>query len=307
MALATFHCILRGRGGGCAASKPAGDEHAAHDGKPPGMQPNDRKLAVRSPSVPRGLVQELDADGDLEIHTEVMNELRKLDAERLLGALQRADIRLLRTAWLREQPPGFLLLSRQELEEIEKRGTEPSPLLSPDESVALIQRANRSAGILSHGWLLAAHCDPGGARAVVVLRALRQLIHLEGLFWDYGSMYQNKPTPRTPTQNEAFKRAIDAMGDLCASAVGTCVLQHKEIPARPSQYDGALQLGGVPRRSDENTIRAALGGFGEIVSCEMDSGGGNAVVRFATHCARRYYTSHDPRLLTIELTVWTES
>ena len=49
--------------------------------------------------------------------------------------------------------------------------------------------------------------------------------------------------------------------------------------------------GGVVASDDATTTRS------------VKKSGGNAVVRFATHGARRYYTSHDPRLLTIELTV----
>ena len=72
------------------------------------------------------------------------------------------------------------------------------------------------------------------------------------------------------------------MGDLYASAVGTTVLQHKEIPPRPAQFDGCLRLGGMPR-VNEAAIREALGGFGEILSCEVHAGSDGALVRFATH------------------------
>ena len=61
------------------------------------------------------------------------------------------------------------------------------------------------------------------------------------------------------------------------------MLQHKEIPPRPAQYDGVVRLGGLPRHVDEAALRAALGTFGEVVSCEMDvGGGGEAVVCFAS-------------------------
>ena len=94
------------------------------------------------------------------------------------------------------------------------------------------------------------------------------------------SMYQK---PRSDEQSAAFGRALEVMGDLYASAVGTTVLQHKEIPPRPARYDGALRLGKLPRQANEAAIRAALEISGVIVSCEVVDG--EARVRFAHHGA----------------------
>ena len=84
------------------------------------------------------------------------------------------------------------------------------------------------------GWLTPGHPDPNGARLAVVRRALRQLGHIEGLFWEcalggsanpdaapaatsaltrevgvcprsFASLYQ---TPRTEEQGRAFKCAL---------------------------------------------------------------------------------------------------
>ena len=206
-----------------------------------------------------------------------MRELQELDAQ-LIDALRRADIRLLRTEWLRKQPVGFLLPKRQQLEAAEERGELPSPLLHPNEAIILIQRADRSVGVLSHGWLTASHCDPAGARVAVVIATLIKFSYLEGLFWDMASMYQK---PRTEQQDEAFGRALKVMGDLYASAVGTSVLQHKEIPSRPACFDGAMRLGDLKR--NEAAIRAELGAFGEVVSCDVT--GDSALVHFASHGA----------------------
>ena len=72
------------------------------------------------------------------------------------------------------------------------------------------------------------------------------------------------------------------MGDLYASAIGTTVLQLKEIPQRPEDFDGKVVLFGV--RGGASDIEAALCEFGEIVrdSCEV---GDVTIVRFATHAA----------------------
>lgn len=48
-----------------------------------------------------------------------------------------------------------------------------------------------------------------------------------GVFWDYACIPQK---PRTMDEDAKFRAAIDVMGDLYASAVGTCVLRLEEIP-----------------------------------------------------------------------------
>jgi hypothetical protein len=72
--------------------------------------------------------------------------LSQLD-ERLVAALRREDIRLLRPSWLLAQSDEFRLPRRQKLEEMERSGE--SPLLSGAEAVALVRRAARAVGVLS--------------------------------------------------------------------------------------------------------------------------------------------------------------
>ena len=76
------------------------------------------------------------------------------------------------------------------------------------------------------------------------------------------------------------------MGDLYASAIGTCVLQLKEMPQRPAEFDGALCLFDLAKDADEIAIRVALSKYGEIVSIEMGEWP-PATVHFATHEAAR--------------------
>ena len=75
------------------------------------------------------------------------------------------------------------------------------------------------------------------------------------------------------------------MADVYASAVGTTVLQLKEIPRRPPDFNGALGLFGLASSADEATIRGALSRFGKISSCDLKDAAqhGHAVVRFTTH------------------------
>jgi hypothetical protein len=74
------------------------------------------------------------------------------------------------------------------------------------------------------------------------------------------------------------------MADVYASAVGTTVLQIKEIPLRPTEYDGMLALFGLVE-DDEAVVRTALERFGPIASCELASM--PPLVVFASHEAAR--------------------
>ena len=73
------------------------------------------------------------------------------------------------------------------------------------------------------------------------------------------------------------------MADVYASAVGTTVLQIKEIPPRPARFDGAICLFGLQAGVSEAAVREALGQCGHIVNVELDRD--PAVVRFSTHDA----------------------
>ena len=145
--------------------------------------------------------------------------------------------------------------------------------------------------------------------------------HIAAIFWDYASLHQARPAPRPsppPLRNlvgsscvpysltctcraqhppngkrsdeegALFGLALKAMGGVYASAVGTTVLQIKEIPRRPQGFDGALCLFGLAADADEASIRKGLEEFGEITSCVVasrDLGHVPTVVRFATHQA----------------------
>jgi len=89
------------------------------------------------------------------IETKVLEALGSLDEDRLIEVLRNGDIRLVRSAWLRAKPAGYRIERRQELEELEKSGQ--SPLLSPEEAVALVRRGTRSAGALTYPWCASPH------------------------------------------------------------------------------------------------------------------------------------------------------
>eukprot|EP00900_Chrysochromulina_parva_P019745 jgi/Chrpa1/27772/Chrysochromulina_OHIO_Genome00027033-RA len=113
---------------------------------------------------------------------EMIRVLSGLD-DRLAEALHAGDIKLLRVSWLRRlrrllrQPDWKSLRRRQELEALKAE----SPFLSAKEAVALLRRGNRGVGALTHGWLSPGECDPDGARLDVMLAALDEHPHIEGV------------------------------------------------------------------------------------------------------------------------------
>ena len=135
------------------------------------------ELVVETPAVQ----QERRRAGALP--SEVRQALTALDG-RLIAVLKNRDIRLVRTQWLLDQPPGFRMPHRQELEAIEASTSGSSPLLSADESVGLVHRGDRSLGALTYPWLSAGDPDPEGRRVEVIRKALAQLRHIEAFFWE---------------------------------------------------------------------------------------------------------------------------
>jgi len=203
---------------------------------------------------------------------EVRSALSVLD-QRLLETLHCGAIRLVRSKWLLESGVERMPY-RQQLEEMEKEVEEKgeSPLLSPAEAMSLVARGDRSVGSLTYGWPSAGHPDPEGVRLREVRRVLAAKKHIAAIFWDYASLHQHPPNgKRSDEEGALFGLALKAMGGVYASAVGTTVLQIKEIPRRPQGFDGALCLFGLAADADEASIRKGLEEFGEITSCVVAS------------------------------------
>ena len=281
--------ILRVRGGmGAGASaltdeSPDADIKAAYEGA--SVQERSVFLVDVGEQYKRKLVNlGLDvpeaAPSGLTPGTKLRQALTELD-KIVIDVLMCGAIRLLRVKWLLMQPANFKMPNRQALEEIERSGVSPSPLLSCEEAAALVERGDRSIGALTYGWLSPGDPDPDGSRMRVLRRALKgMLIRIEALFWDFGSLYQN---PRSPEQEEAFVIALKggAMNQLYASILATTVLQIEEIPIRPAAFDGVVCLFELSSNADENVVRAALIGFGTIENWDLSRS--PAIVRFTSH------------------------
>jgi hypothetical protein len=114
-------------------------------------------------------------------------------------------------------------------------------------------------------------------------KALEQNPYLEACFFDFASLYQHPPGGmRTEEEQASFGRAIEVMGDLYASAIGTTILQIKEIPERPAEFHGALCLFTLAEGVDESKIMEELERFGSIKDCKL-GGWPSAIVYFSTH------------------------
>ena len=203
--------ILRPRGGGCAASKPPeGAPSAPAQGGPPTPQvqsaiaeqgtpikrnrvhpaTEEEPSTAPTPAITVDLAEAAPANADPPTGFlptwrsqpfQIKELLSKLD-DRLAQVLASGAIRLIRTSWLEKQPPEYRMQRRQDLEVLEQSGE--SPLLAPQEAVALLRSGQRVIGVLSYGWLAAGDCDPAGARTSTLRHALKMQIHLVAIFWE---------------------------------------------------------------------------------------------------------------------------
>jgi hypothetical protein len=215
------------------------------------------------------------ADGDAAI----LRTLSSFD-DRLTRAVANGDIRIVSTGWLLAQPESYRLERRQDLEKRESRAE--APFLTCDAAAKLIQQHNRGLGALSYGWLSDGQCDPEGARLSAVRQGLRKHPHIGGLFWDFASLPQ---PPRTELEGEVFKRALDIMGDLYASAVGTTVLRLEHVPECPANYRGKLLLVETSKAINEHEVQKALTaclGSGGVQGIDFLPGG-TSIVHLSSH------------------------
>ena len=281
----TVEAILKGTKRGAAAAAPAAPPSkkgkSTHEtAQPTAPPPKPAPLAAAKPAAPAPAPA---SKGGFDIDPEVKRELSALDND-LLQAFGRGDIALVRSAWLKAQlarQPDYRIVRRQDLKPV--GGI--SPHLEPEEAKRLLLKGERAIGAFSFGWPISGNPDPTGHRIEALWRALQERSDIEALFWDFPSLYQNSDqSPRTEEQERAFKRGLGVMGHIYASAIGTTVLQLKELPLRPPEYDGKLCLFDLAPGVDGAAIKAALVAYGDIVSCTLGRFP-PATVCFTTHAA----------------------
>jgi hypothetical protein len=201
------------------------------------------------------------------------------------------SIRLLSCAWLlsahsdkylgRTASGEVIMRRRQELPE--------EAFVTNEEAVAWFDRADRSVLALSYRWLTAAHPDPLGTALEAMRRFLRSEADLSkcALFWDFASLPQKDTAggPRTAEDTDIFKRGLQGMGYFYASMCGTAIVQLKDIPPRPSEYDGRMIVFDKKyseMTSEKDVVVADLERFGGTIT-EIAIKAGEAHVTFATH------------------------
>ncbi|KOO53176.1 hypothetical protein Ctob_014035, partial [Chrysochromulina tobinii] len=281
----TVEAILKGTKRGAAAAAPAAPPSkkgkSTHEtAQPTAPPPKPAPLAAAKPAAPAPAPA---SKGGFDIDPEVKRELSALDND-LLQAFGRGDIALVRSAWLKAQlarQPDYRIVRRQDLKPV--GGI--SPHLEPEEAKRLLLKGERAIGAFSFGWPTSGNPDPTGHRIEALWRALQERSDIEAFFWDFPSLYQNSDqSPRTEEQERAFKRGLGVMGHIYASAIGTTVLQLKELPLRPPEYDGKLCLFDLAPGVDGAAIKATLVPYGDIVSCTLGRFP-PATVCFTTHAA----------------------
>ena len=113
-----------------------------------------------------------------------------------------------------------------------------------------------------------------------------------GLFWDYASLPQRgrDGTDRTAEEVKAFKSGLDVMAYFYASLTGTGVLQLKDVPTRPSQYDGRIALFfETKEKPEQEALRAEMSAFGQVVDLAI----------FDTH-AHVWFAIHEHAVQAVE-------
>ena len=151
------------------------------ESKLPGSNQSEEAVEEASPSADASATPSLLRENSLS--AEMHERLSAFDRP-LVKALDEAVIRVASVAWLLAQSDDFTMPYRQQLEELERGGASPSPLLSPKEAAALVQQGDRSLGAVTHAWLCPGNPDPQGRRMKVLRKALKALPHIKGLFFE---------------------------------------------------------------------------------------------------------------------------
>lgn len=135
--------------------------------------------------------------------------LRSLD-KYVLNELRAGSIRLVDADALRKWDPATPLPRRQQLK--------PRVLLEPAAACALLERGDRSVGVLTYCWKTVPAPDPDNE----TLRAVQGFLRddprgrrLRAVFWDWCSLFQKGADgDRTADETALFGDALARMGDL---------------------------------------------------------------------------------------------
>ena len=170
--------------------------------------------------------------------------LMELD-DRLEDALRSGAIKLIIADRVRDGTIGTNIARRQDLEERE-RAEKLRIFETPEDAIKLLRRNGREIGSLTYGWDTPDGSDPSGDYLRAVCRFLLSELgaHVKAIFWDACSLPQE---PRSESDAMVFKEALEVMADMYASVLGTMVMRHRSVPARPTSLDGEVVVLMMPK------------------------------------------------------------
>jgi hypothetical protein len=245
-----------------------------------------QKQARRAAEAVRYLTERYASDDGLSHGDFLLWAEKQIDGP-IRERLEDGTIRLLRCAWLLSSEDSDQYLGRdasgKKVIMLRRQELPKEAFVTNEEAVALFDGADRSILALSYRWLTAAHPDPHGTALSAVRRFLRSkdVLGKCGMFWDFASLPQK---PRKKEEEDTFKRGLVGMNYFYASLCGTAIVQLKDIPSRPSEYDGRMIVfdDKYSWMTSEKDVKADLERFGGKIT-EIAIKAGEAQVTFATH------------------------
>ena len=194
-------------------------------------------------------------------------------------ALRSSAVKLINADRIRDGTIGTKISRRQDLEACE-RVQVVQMFETPEDAIKLLRGNGREIGSLTYGWASPDDPDPTGE----YMRAVRRFLlsdlgsHVKAIFWDFASLSQR---PRWESEDKLFAMALKVMADMYASVLGTTVMRHRAIPARPASIDGEVVVLGDDKAT-EAAVRSALEAHGALENVHRDEQG-RWRARFASH------------------------
>jgi hypothetical protein len=199
--------------------------------------------------------------------------------ERLEDALRSGAIKLIVADRVRDGTIHTKIVRRQDIEAREL--AEHLTLFeTPDDAIALLRGNGREIASLTYGWVSTDDPDPSGEYLRAVCRFLKSELgaHVRALFWDFASLPQK---PRSKSDAKMVATALKVMPDVYASVLGTMVMRHRSVPARPASLDGEVIIL-ADDKATEAAVRSALEAHGALENVRRDEQG-RWRARFASH------------------------
>ena len=199
--------------------------------------------------------------------------------ERLEDALRSGAIKLIVADRVRDGTIHTKIVRRQDLEARE-RAEHLVLFATADDAIALLTGNGREIASLTYGWVSTDDPDPSGEYLRAVCRFLKSELgaHVRAIFWDFASLPQK---PYSKCDAKMVATALKVMPDVYASILGTMVMRHRSMPARPASLDGEVVVL-ADDKATEAAVRSVLEAHGTIENVRRDEQG-RWRARFASH------------------------